>query len=182
MHYEIEIENIKRELKLYPLNEELAIAGFIMFGDVELTEATAKGLLEKAPEFDYIVTAESKGIPLAYEMSRQSGKEYVVARKSSKVYMEDIVEIEVESITTKAKQKLCFGKVEHEKLNGKKVLIVDDVISTGASLKTLEMLVEKVGGNIVGKMAVLAEGDAIDREDIIVLANLPIFNAEGKPL
>lgn len=182
MYYEIEIENIKRELKLYPLNEELAIAGFIMFGDVELTEATAKGLLEKAPEFDYIVTAESKGIPLAYEMSRQSGKEYVVARKSSKVYMEDIVEIEVESITTKAKQKLCFGKVEQEKLNGKKVLIVDDVISTGASLKTLEMLVEKVGGNIVGKMAVLAEGDAIDREDIIVLANLPIFNAEGKPL
>ncbi|MEE1038457.1 MAG: phosphoribosyltransferase family protein [Eubacterium sp.] len=182
MFYEIEIAGVKRELKLFKLNDQLAIAGFVMFGDIEITEASAKALLEKAPEFDYIVTAESKGIPLAYEMSRQSGKEYVVARKGAKVYMENIVETDVDSITTRHRQKLCFGQAEADKLRGKKVLVVDDVISTGASLESLEELIKKVDGNIVGKMAVLAEGDAQSREDIITLANLPLFTTDGKPL
>ena len=182
MFYEIEIAGVKRDLKLFKLNEELSIAGFVMFGDVEITEASAKALLDEAPEFDYIVTAESKGIPLAYEMSRQSGKEYVVARKGAKVYMENIIETDVDSITTKHRQKLCFGQAEADKLNGKRVLVVDDVISTGASLESIEELVRKVNGEIVAKMAVLAEGDAQKREDIITLADLPLFTTDGKPL
>ena len=181
--YLIEIAGVKRELPLCKLNDDLYIAAFVMFGDVEMTTASAAALLEKAPEHDIMITAESKGIPLLYEMARQSGQNnYIVARKAKKLYMRDVVYTEVDSITTDHIQKLCIGQTEIDAMRGKRVLIVDDVISTGESLAALETLVRQIGGNIVGKMAVLAEGDAIDREDIIYLEPLPLFDKEGNPL
>ena len=146
-----------------------------MFSDVELTVASAEELLKKCGDFDVILTAESKGIPLAYEMARQSGKPYVVARKSVKLYMSDPVEVTVKSITTVNVQKLYLSKEKAELLSGKRVLLVDDVISTGESLKALEKLTAAVGGEIAGEAAVLAEGDAADRDDIIFLEKLPLF-------
>jgi adenine phosphoribosyltransferase len=152
-----------------------------MFNDVEITEASARELLKLAPEFDVLITAECKGIPLCYEMSRQSGKPYIVARKGAKLYMQDIVKVQVNSITTDHVQTLCLGRDERNVLHGKRVLIVDDVISTGESLAALEQLVETVGADIVGKCTVLAEGEAADRKDIIFLDYLPLFNSEGIP-
>lgn len=179
MEYELEINGLKRQLQLCPINEDLYIAGFIMFGDVELTMSVGKSLLELAPDFDVIVTGESKGIPLAYEMSRQSGKNYIVARKGPKLYMQDIVKVKVNSITTDHEQVLCLGKNDIAQIKGKKVLIVDDVISTGETLQALENLVEQIGGIISCKMAVLAEGDAALRDDIVFLKKLPLFKADG---
>ena len=181
MYYEINIAGLKRNLPLCAINEELYIGAFIMFGDVEITTASARALLEKAPEFDVIITAESKGIPLAYEMARQSGKEYIVARKGPKLYMQEVIETTVNSITTDHIQKLCLGKSDAEAIRGKNILIVDDVISTGESLRSVEVLAEQVGGNIVGKMTVLAEGKAADRDDIVYLQKLPLFDKAGKP-
>lgn len=180
--YEIEIAGLKRELTLFPISEKLKIAGFIMFGDVEITVASAKALLERVPEFDVIVTAESKGIPLAYELSKISGKDYIVARKGPKLYMGDITTVEVNSITTEKKQMLCIGGKERELMKGKRVLIADDVISTGESLIAISKLVNEAGGNIVGNACVLAEGDAIGREDITYLSPLPLFDNEGNAI
>ena len=180
MFYEMTIAGLKRQLPLCKITDDLYIGAFIMFSDVEITKASAEQLLEKAPEFDVIITAESKGIPLAYEMARQAGvNDYIVARKGAKLYMQNVVTTEVDSITTDHIQTLCLGQTEIDKMKGKRILIVDDVISTGESLKSLEVLVNQVGGNIVGKMAVLAEGEAADREDIIFLEKLPVFNADG---
>ena len=179
MNYSMEIAGIKRDLPLFPINESLQIAAFIMFGDTEITVASANELIKKAPEFDVLITAECKGIPLAYEMSRISGKKYIVARKKPKLYMSDIVSVNVNSITTEGMQTLCIGGEEASQMKGKRVLIVDDVISTGESLDALQSLVEAAGGNIVGKMAVLAEGDAISRDDIIYLEPLPLFDKNG---
>ena len=179
MHYTMKIAGLDRDLPLCKINDELYIAAFILFGDVEITEATAAELLKKAPEFDIIITAESKGIPLAYEMARQSGKDYVVARKNEKLYMKNVITTEVNSITTDFVQKLCLGEEDAEYMNGKRILVVDDVISTGESLKSLEVLIAQTGGNIVGRLAVLAEGDAAERDDIIFLEKLPLFNADG---
>ena len=183
MFYKLKIAEIERDLPLCPLSDQLQIAAFVMFGDVELTEVSARELLKLAPEFDVMITAESKGIPHVYEMTRLSGRNrYVLARKSPKLYMRNVIRYEVKSITTAADQALYLDGDDAAYLSGKRVLIVDDVISTGASLTALEQLVESAGGNIVGKMAVLAEGDAIDREDIRVLAPLPLFDAKGNPL
>ena len=176
--YKMNIAGLERSLPKCPLNEKLDIAAFIMFSDIEITTKSAEELLKKAPDFDVILTAESKGIPLGYEMARQSGKNYVVGRKSVKLYMTDPISVEVKSITTSAVQTLYLSKEDVERLNGKNVLIVDDVISTGESLRALEALVEKAGGNICGKCAVLAEGDAADRKDIFFLEKLPIFVKE----
>ncbi|MBR3282239.1 MAG: adenine phosphoribosyltransferase [Ruminococcus sp.] len=173
--YKITIAGLERELPRCPLNEKMDIAAFVMFSDVELTVASAEELLKKCGDFDVILTAESKGIPLAYEMARQSGKPYVVARKSVKLYMSDPVEVTVKSITTVNVQKLYLSKEKAEFLSGKRVLLVDDVISTGESLKALEKLTAAVGGEIAGEAAVLAEGDAADRDDIIFLEKLPLF-------
>ena len=181
MFHEMTIAGVTRKLPLCALNEDLYIAGFVMFGDVEITTACATELLKKAPEFDVIVTAESKGIPLAYEMARQSGKDYVVLRKEPKLYMVDVIKTTVDSITTAHVQTLCLGSLEAEVIRGKRVLIVDDVISTGGSLMSIEKILNKVGVEIVGKMAVLAEGDAISRDDIIYLEELPLFNSDGTP-
>lgn len=181
--YHISIEGIERDLPLCKVSDELYIAAFVMFGDVEMTVGCAKALLEKAPEFDIMITAESKGIPLIHEMARQSGNNnYVVARKGPKLYMQNIITVDVNSITTVAKQILCIGDNEAKLMKGKRVLIVDDVISTGESLASIEKLVNTAGGNIVGKMAVLAEGDAVNRDDIICLAPLPLFDGDGNLL
>lgn len=179
MYYKMNIAGLERKLPLCKINDELYIAAFILFGDVEITKATAAELLKKAPDFDIVITAESKGIPLAYEMSRQSGKDYIVARKNEKLYMKNVITTEVNSITTDFVQKLCLGQEDAEFMNGKKILVVDDVISTGESLRSLEVLIAQTGGKIVGRMAVLAEGDAADRDDIIFLEKLPLFNADG---
>ncbi len=173
--YKIKIAGLERELEMFPVNDKLDIAAFIMFGDVEMTEKTASELLKICPEHDVVVTAEAKGIPLCYEMARQGCRNYVIARKGVKVYMRNPIDAEVDSITTANHQKLYLGENDAEFLKDKRVLIVDDVISTGNSLKALENLVEKTGANIVGKAAVLAEGDAKDRKDIIFLEELPLF-------
>lgn len=181
--YTMEIAGVERSLRLCPINDDLYIAAFIMFGDVEVTRAAAAELLSRAPEFDIMITAESKGIPLIYEMARQTGADnYIVARKGPKLYMHNIHTTYVNSITTENRQMLCLGDTEAEALRGKRVLIVDDVISTGESLNALEKLVNEVGGNIVGKMAVLAEGEAALRKDIIFLEPLPLFDRDGNPL
>ena len=173
--YTLHVAGLTRELPVCKISEELSIAAFIMFGDVELTIACARDLLEKSPEFDVIVTAEAKAIPLAYEMSRQSGKRYIPARKGAKLYMKKPVIIEVQSITTKSKQAMCIDQADIDYLNGKRVLIVDDVISTGGSLQAMEAIVAKSTGTVVGRAAVLAEGEAAKRGDILFLAPLPLI-------
>ena len=181
--YSMEIAGCKRELELFKVSDNLYIAAFILFGDVEVTKAAAKELLKKAPEYDIMITAECKSIPLIYEMASQAGdKDYIIARKAPKVYMKNIVTTEVNSITTAHTQKLCLGEDDANALRGKRVLIVDDVISTGESLDAIELLVKKAGGNVCGKMAVLAEGGAADRDDIIYLERLPLFDGEGNIL
>jgi len=181
MEYKMTIAGLERSLPLCKITEDLYIAAFIMFNDVEITEACATELLKQAPDFDVLLTAESKGIPLAYEMARQSGKPYIIARKGVKLYMRDAVIVNVKSITTSGVQTHCLGADERKWLEGKKILLVDDVISTGESLNALEHLVEAVNGNIVGKFTVLAEGEAADREDITYLGYLPLFNSDGEP-
>lgn len=180
MYYEMTIAGLKRQLPLCKITDDLYIGAFIMFSDVEITKACARELLKSAPEFDVIITAESKGIPLAYEMARQAGtNDYVVARKGAKLYMDNVITTEVNSITTDHIQTLCLGQKEADMMHGKRILIVDDVISTGESLLSLEALVKQTGGNIVGRMTVLAEGDAAERDDIIFLEKLPVFHADG---
>jgi adenine phosphoribosyltransferase len=180
MTYEMDIAGLQRELPLCRVTDDLYIGAFVMFGDVELTVHCAAELLKRAPEYDYIIAPEAKAIPLLYEMARQSGAEkYFLARKGAKAYMTGVFEVEVRSITTMHIQKLVIDTADAELMRGKKLLIVDDVISTGESLHAVEELVKKAGGIIAGKMAVLAEGDAAKREDIIALAPLPLFNADG---
>ncbi len=179
--YPMNVAGLHRELPICRVNDDLYIGAFVIFGDCELTIACASELLKRAPEYDYIITAESKGIPLAYEMARQKGdSKWMLARKGAKLYMKDILCVEVKSITTAASQKLYLDGEDAALMKGKRILIVDDVISTGESLAALEALVEKAGGEIVGRMAILAEGDAQDREDIIYLEKLPLFNAKGE--
>lgn len=183
MDYKINIAGCERRLPLCPLNDELYIGAFVMFGDTELTTATAKALLAKAPEYDYMLTAESKGIPLTHEMCRLAGnRKYFLARKMPKLYMTGVYEVNVRSITTAKEQKLYLDVADAKEMKGKRILIVDDVISTGKSLNALEQLVNQVGGIICGKMTVLAEGDAADRKDIIYLEKLPLFDKNGNPL
>lgn len=183
MNYHLKVAGLERELPLCKVADDFYIAAFIMFGDVEITVNSARELLKKAPEFDVLITAESKGIPLLYEMAKQAGKnDYIVARKGAKLYMRDVITTKVDSITTDHQQVLCIGADEAQAMKGKRVLIVDDVISTGESLAALETLIHQVGGNIVGRMAVLAEGDAISRTDITYLAPLPVFHADGSEI
>ena len=180
MYYRMTVAGLERDLPVCPVNENLSIAGFVIFGDPELTVACARELLAKAPAYDYIITAEAKGIPLAHEMARQAGDpKYILARKGPKLYMRDIFSVSVNSITTAKEQKLYLDGADAALMKGKKILIVDDVISTGESLKALEALVEKAGGEICGRMAILAEGDAVSRDDIIFLEELPLFNPDG---
>ena len=180
MTYEMDIAGLKRELPLCKVTDDLYIGAFVMFGDVELTVHCAAELLKRAPEYDYIIAPEAKAIPLLYEMARQSGAEkYFLARKGAKAYMSGVFEVNVKSITTMSMQKLVIDTADAELIKGKRMLIVDDVISTGESLHAMEELVTRAGGIIAGKMAVLAEGDAQTRDDIICLAPLPLFNPDG---
>ncbi len=173
--YTMKIAGLERNLEKFPVNDKLDIAAFIIFGDVELTVAGCTELLKKVPEFDVIITPEAKSIPMAYEMSRQSGKPYVVARKGLKVYMKNPIDVCVVSITTQHEQHLYLGESEIEKIKGKRVLIVDDVISTGESLDSVRTLVKKAGGKETCACAFLAEGDAAERDDIVFLEKLPLF-------
>ena len=180
MYYKMNVAGLTRYLPICPLNEKLSIAGFVIFGDQELTVACARDLLKKAPEYDYIITAESKGIPLAHEMARQANNsKYILARKGPKLYMRDLFSVTVNSITTAKEQKLYLDGADAAIMKGKRILIVDDVISTGESLRALEALVEKAGGIVCGRMAILAEGDAQKRQDINYLEKLPLFTPNG---
>ena len=173
--YTMKIAGLERNLEKFPVSDKLDIAAFIIFGDVELTIKACEELLKKAPEFDYIITPEAKSIPIAYEMARQSGKPYIVARKGVKVYMRNPLDVSVTSITTKTEQHLYLGESEVEMIKGKRVLIVDDVISTGESLIAVRNLVKEAGAIEAASCAILAEGDAADRDDIIFLEKLPLF-------
>lgn len=174
-YYTLKIAGLERRLEKFPVNEHMDIAAFIIFGDVELTVAGCRALAEKLPEFDVIVTPEAKSIPIAYEMARQSGKPYIVARKGLKVYMRNPLDVSVTSITTKKEQHLFLGETEATLIRGKRVLIIDDVISTGESLSAVRELVREAGGEEAAACAFLAEGDAADRDDIIFLEKLPLF-------
>ena len=180
MTYEMDIAGLQRELPLCKVTDDLYIGAFVMFGDVELTVHCAAELLKLAPEYDYLIAPEAKAIPLLYEMARQSGAEkYFLARKGAKAYMTGVFEVEVRSITTMHIQKLVIDKADAELIKGKRMLILDDVISTGESLHAMEELVTRAGGVIAGKMAVLAEGDAYNRSEIITLGKLPLLNPDG---
>jgi len=180
--YTLNVAGLERKLQICKINDELSIAAFVLFGDVEMTICAAEHLLKLAPEHDIIITAEAKGIPLIHEMARQNGETtYIVARKVVKLYMKNVFSVELQSITTGGKQTLFIDSIEAEMMKGKKVLIVDDVISTGESLRAVEKLVKEAGGTVVGKMAVLAEGDAKYRDDIIYLEYLPLINPDGTP-
>lgn len=183
MTYTMKIAGLERQLPICKLNDDLAIGAFVIFGDPELTTACAKALLEKAPAYDYMITAESKGIPLIHEMARLDGnRRYLLARKSAKLYMQDVLSVSVQSITTAATQTLYLDGNDAARMKGKRILIVDDVISTGESLHALRELVEAAGGEVCGQMAILAEGDAQSRQDLIYLEKLPLFHADGTPI
>lgn len=178
--HSITIAGVTRELPLCKVSDKLRIAALVIFGDVEMTIASARELLKIAPPHDIMITAESKGIPLVYEMARQSGEnKYLIARKSPKLYMKEVIFTEVISITTAKKQTLYIDSTDVALMNGKRVLIIDDVISTGESLRAVEKLVKQSGGIVAGKMSILAEGDAKFRDDIIYLEYLPLFNPDG---
>ncbi len=180
MEFKIKVAGLERNLPICPVNDQLSIAAFVIFGDVELTMACARDLLKIAPEHDVLITAESKGIPLVYEMARQhSENHYLIARKAPKLYMRNVFSTEVTSITTVNRQMLFIDQNDADYMRGKRVLIVDDVISTGESLKAVEKLVNEAGGHVIGKMAILAEGQAKNRKDILFLEELPLFNSDG---
>ncbi len=174
--YSIEVAGVKRELPVIQISDELSIASFVILGDTEIVCASAAEIVKRLPEVDVLVTAEAKGIPLVFEISRLfKMKKYIVARKSIKPYMNNPMVHEVVSITTQKKQLLVLEEQDALEIKGKRVAIIDDVISTGESLSAIERLVEAAGGKIAAKAAILAEGNAALRDDIIFLEALPIF-------
>jgi adenine phosphoribosyltransferase len=182
--YPMDVAGLHRELPICKVTDGLYIGAFIMFGDAELTVACARDLLKLVDqsEYDYMLTAEAKSIPLIHEMARQSGaKKYFIARKGMKVYLTNPLHVSVHSITTQAEQHLYLSGEDAAMLKGKRVLLVDDVISTGESIKALEMLATEAGAQVTGRIAVLAEGGAAERHDIKYLAPLPVFNPDGTP-
>lgn len=183
VEYKMTVAGLERALPLCKLNDHLYIGAFVIFGDAPLTVACAKALLERAPEYDYLITAEAKGIPLIHEMARQHGdSKYFLARKKPKLYMQGVFEVTVQSITTQGEQKLYLDTADAALMKGKRILLVDDVVSTGESLQAVADLVQQAGGIICGRMAILAEGDAQRREDLIYLEPLPLFDGQGNPL
>lgn len=179
-YYKMKVAGLERDLPLCPISDDLKIGAFVIFGDPELTTACAKELLDRAPEHDFMISAEAKGIPLVHEMARLEGnKKYFLARKAPKLYMTGVFAVSLHSITTEKDQKLYLDGADAELMRGKRILIVDDVISTGESLRAIETLVERAGGTVCGRMAVLAEGDAQKRDDLIYLEKLPLFDKDG---
>ena len=182
MEYKMTIAGLERSLPLCRVSDDLYIGAFVIFGDPELTTACAEELLKRAPEYDYMLTAEAKGIPLIHEMARRAGNQkYFLARKKSKLYMRDVFEVDVDSITTEGGQKLYLDGNDAKLMQGKRILLVDDVISTGESIQALEKLVHKAGGIVCGRATILAEGDSQNRDDIIYLEPLPVFHPDGTP-
>ena len=181
MTYEMKIAGLTRHLPLCRITDDLYIGAFVMLGDQEICVAGAAELLKRVPgEYDYLLTAETKGIPLVHEMARQTGaRTYFIARKEAKTYMPDAVGVEVNSITTQHRQQLFLSGEDAAMIRDKRILLVDDVISTGESMRALETLVTKVGGVVAGRMAILAEGDAQTRSDIVYLEKLPVFDPDG---
>ena len=180
--YRLEVAGLERDLVVCEISDSISIAAFVLFGDVEMTVSAAEQLLKAAPPHDILITAEAKGIPLVHEMARQSGRnDYIVARKGKKLYMKEVFSVELKSITTKRKQSLFIDAADAERMRGKRVLIVDDVISTGESVRAVEKLIKEAGGSVAGRMAILAEGDAKYRDDIIFLQYLPLLNSDGTP-
>ena len=183
MHtYPMKVAGLERDLPICKVTDDLYIGAFIVFGDAELTVACARDLLKLVPadSYDYMLTAEAKSIPLIHEMARQSGAEkYFIARKGPKVYMPDPIHVEDQSITTAGVQKLYLGRDDADLIRGKRIVLMDDVISTGGSLHAMEELVKMAGGTVVDRIAVLAEGGAAERKDIKYLGVLPVFNADG---
>ena len=183
LFYPMTVAGLQRKLPLCPISDKLMIGAFVIFGDPELTVAAAAELNKRAPEHDVLISAESKGIPLVHEMARQEGNaRYLLARKAAKLYMKNVFTTEVNSITTAKKQTPCIDGDDAAYMKGKRVVIVDDVISTGESLKALETLVEQAGGIIVGRMAILAEGDATTRDGLIYLEKTPLFASQRNPI
>ena len=180
--YPIDIAGLKRELPICPVSDTLSIGAFVIFGDVELTKHCAKELIKLLPPCDYLIAPEAKAIPLIYEMSRERGIPYLLARKKAKAYMSGVFRVDVQSITTAGTQTLVIDQADAERMKGKNIVIIDDVISTGESLRAMETLVSEAGGVVAGRMAVLAEGDAAKREDIRFLAPLPLFKPDGTVL
>lgn len=182
MTYTMNIAGLQRDLPLCRITDDLYIGAFICFGDAEITVACAREMLKLLPEgsYDYLFTAEAKSIPLIHEMARQSGAaKYFIARKGPKAYMPDPLCVEDQSITTAGTQKLYLGRDDADLIRGKRIVLMDDVISTGGSLLAMEALVKMAGGTVVDRIAVLAEGDAASRTDIKFLEKLPLFNADG---
>ena len=183
MYYKMNIAGCERALPLCPLNDDLMIGAFVIFGDPELTTAAAQALLEKVPAYDYMITAEAKGIPLVHEMARLAGNQkYMLARKGPKLYMRDVMEVTVHSITTTKEQHLYLDGYDAALMKGKRILIVDDVVSLGESMHALEELVRAAGGIVCGRATILAEGDAANRDDLVYLEKLPLFKKDGTPL
>ncbi|MDO5329274.1 MAG: phosphoribosyltransferase family protein [Coriobacteriia bacterium] len=178
---DIEVAGIKTKFELFPVSDDTQIAAFIMYKHIDITEAAARELLKRVPEFDAIVTAEAKGIALAQEMAKQAGlNSYVVARKSTKVYMQNCISTNVDSITTEGIQTLYLGESDYKPLEGKRVIIVDDVISTGGSIKSLEVLMSHIKDcEVVAKCFVFAEGEAANRDDVIYLEKLHLYDSHG---
>ncbi len=182
-YYRMTIAGCERDLPLCPLNEDLMIGAFVIFGDPELTTACARALLDRVPDYDYMITAEAKGIPLIHEMARLAGNQkYMLARKGTKLYMRNVLDVAVHSITTNREQHLYLDGYDAALMKGKRILIVDDVVSLGDSLRALEEMVIAAGGIVCGRATILAEGKAADRRDLVYLEKLPLFDKQGKPL
>lgn len=174
--YTLAIGSLKRELPIIPISDSLSIASFVILGDTEIVRVAAPMLADKLPEVDLLITAEAKGIPLVHEVAKHLGMpRYIVARKSIKAYMDNPLIRKVNSITTQKEQFICLDRMDAEFIKGKRVALIDDVISSGESLRALAELVESAGANIVAQAAILAEGDAAKRDDIIFLEELPLF-------
>lgn len=181
MNYSITIGDTHRELPIMAISQDTAIASFVLLGDDELSNSAAKQLLPKLPkDFDYIVTMESKGIPLAHDLSLLTNHpRSIVIRKSVKDYMKDPLTTPVKSITTGKPQELVLNGEDARLIKGKKIILVDDVVSTGGSMKAASNLLQQVNANIIARVAILAEGDAAKRKDLIYLQPLPLFNLDG---
>ena len=176
--YEIDIAGVRRHLRLMEVAPGVRIAVLNILGDTELTEAAARALAARIPPgAQYLVTAEAKSIPLVYALSVVSGLPYVVLRKSYKPYMGDALSAETLSITTGKPQTLYLDEKDRDAINGKNVVVVDDVISTGSTLQGMRLILQKAGANVVADMAILTEGDRAKWQNVIALGHLPIFTS-----
>ncbi|MEB2334517.1 MAG: phosphoribosyltransferase family protein [Anaerolineaceae bacterium] len=175
--YPVEIAGLRRELPLFEVKRGLKIAILNILGDTELTQASAKELAKQlaAKPFDALVTAEAKSIPLAYALSVETKKPYVVLRKTYKSYMGDALKAETLSITTGEPQTLILDEKDIELIKGKKVVIIDDVISTGSTLQGIRMILDKAGATIAAEAAIFTEGDRAEWMHIVSLGHLPLF-------